>query len=162
MQATAFPLRCVAGEDEGKIDDVGQAVSLSNLGRESTALTFVRVDLSQLDTLRAPRYQVVIRQLWTGIKHAQIFSQLVALAEAWSPRYIVCDSTGVGAGIASFMVKTFGEGRVLPIIFTSKSKSDLGWNFISVIETGRDIDPLSDLPKSGSPGFHTRVVQSRP
>ena len=35
------------------------------------------------------------------------------------------------------MVKTFGEGRVLPFIFTSKSKSDLGWNFLSVIETGR-------------------------
>ena len=110
---------------------------MSNPGRDSTALTIVRVDLSQLETLRAPRYQVVMRRLWTGVKHTQIFGQLVALAEAWSPRYIVCDSTGVGAGIASFMVKTFGEGCVLPFIFTSKSKSDLGWNFISVIETGR-------------------------
>ena len=63
MQATAFPLRYVAGEDKGKIDDVGQAVSLSNLGRDSTALTIVRADLSQLETLRAPRYQVVMRRL---------------------------------------------------------------------------------------------------
>ena len=92
---------------------------------------------------------MVLRRVWTGVKHTSIFGQIVALADSWSPRYIVCDSTGVGAGIASFLIKALGEGRVIPFIFSSKSKSDLGWKFLSVIETGRfqdyasENDPLS-------------------
>lgn len=65
------------------------------------------------------------------------FGQLVTLAESWSPRWIICDATGVGAGLSSFILKTFGENRVLPFIFTAQSKSKLGWDFLSVIETGR-------------------------
>lgn len=73
---------------------------MANAGRDSTALTIVRVNLSQLEILRVPSYQLVISRLLTGVKHTQIFGQLVALAEAWSPRHIVYDSTGVGGGIA--------------------------------------------------------------
>ena len=51
------------------------------------------------------------------------------------------DSTGVGAGLASFMEKSF-PGRVIPFLFTSKSKSDLGWQFLAVIETGRYKEPV--------------------
>ena len=131
----------IAGEDETVNDPTSNVQNPTS--RDSTALTIVRIDLSQLETLRAPRYQVVMRRLWTGVKHTSIFGQILALAESWSPRYIVCDSTGVGAGIASFMVKVFGEGRVIPFIFTAKSKSELGWNIISVIETGRFQDYVS-------------------
>jgi hypothetical protein len=48
----------------------------------------------------------------------------------------VVDATGVGAGLASFLDKAFPH-RVIPFIFSAKSKSDLGWDFLSVIETGR-------------------------
>jgi hypothetical protein len=125
----------VAGEDESPLDPTSNVQSPTS--RDSTALTIVRIDLSLLELLRAPRYLVVHRRLWTGVKHTTIFGQLVALAEAWEPRRIVCDATGVGAGLTSFLAKALGEGRVEPFIFSSASKSKLGWDFLSVIETGR-------------------------
>jgi len=127
----------IAGEDEGKIESAGEDIVLTNAGRDSTALTIVRIDLSRFEDFQAPVYQVVQRRLWTGTKHTNLYQELVSLTEQWSPRYIVIDNTGIGAGIASFFLKSFGEGRVLPFTFTSASKSELGWKFISIIETGR-------------------------
>ena len=46
------------------------------------------------------------------------------------------DATGVGAGLAAFLDKTF-PGRVISFIFTAASKSQLGWDFLSAVETGR-------------------------
>lgn len=54
---------------------------------------------------------------------------------------MVVDSTGIGAGLASFLEHALNakgrEGPVLPFVFTQKSKSELGWGFLAVIETGR-------------------------
>jgi hypothetical protein len=51
---------------------------------------------------------------------------------------------GVGAGLASFLEKIYGSadnklspGKVVQFVFTQKSKSDLGWDFLAIIETGR-------------------------
>jgi hypothetical protein len=81
---------------------------------------------------------------------SRILGKIPALAEAWQPCYIVCDSTGVGASVASFLEITFNQGSepsarykatarspVIPFVFTVKSKSELGWNFLRVIETCR-------------------------
>jgi hypothetical protein len=134
----------VAGEDEGAVD--GDKVhrgesdaGLVNQKRDSTALTVVQVDLSSLsdDLIQAPSYHVVCRYLWTGVKHTTLYGQIKALAEHWEARYLVVDSTGVGAGLASFLGKALGENRVIPYVFTQKSKSDLGWGWLAVIETGR-------------------------
>ncbi len=46
------------------------------------------------------------------------------------------DATGVGAGLASVLGQAL-PGRVLPFIFSSASKSRLGWDFLSIVETGR-------------------------
>ncbi len=58
------------------------------------------------------------------------------------------DSTGVGAGLASFLDKAF-PGKVIPFVFTQKSKSDLGWSFLASIETGRykEYAPADDLQR---------------
>ena len=127
----------VAGEDEGLLVDSGSG-GLENASRDSTALTIVRVDLSQLSdpTIAKPIYRTVKRLLWTGVKHSTIYGQLLAMAEAWAPRWLVIDATGVGAGLASFLAKSM-PNQVLPFEFTQKSKSDLGWNFLSIVETGR-------------------------
>jgi hypothetical protein len=44
------------------------------------------------------------------------------------------------------MEKSF-PGRVIPFLFTSKSKSDLGWQFLAVIETGRYKEPVGSKTK---------------
>jgi hypothetical protein len=128
----------LAGEDEGASEELHLIQDLRNPGRDSTALTVVRIDPSTLgdELIRAPRYEVVNRYWWTGVKHTRLYGQIKGLAELWRVRWLVVDATGVGAGMASFLDKAL-PGRVIPFIFTGKSKSDLGWDFLAVIETGR-------------------------
>jgi hypothetical protein len=139
----------VAGIDENASDssmiDEGD---IKNAGRDATALTVVEVDLSSLEDelIKAPTYHVIYRQQWTGIKHTTLYGQIKALADHWQVRYLVADATGVGAGLVSFLDKALPK-KVIPFIFTSKSKSELGWNFLSVIETGRYKEYLCELGK---------------
>lgn len=136
----------VAGEDESQVEG-----ELSNKGRDSTALTVIEVDLSTLEDelIKAPTYKVVARKEWIGVKHTSLYGQIKALAEHWQARYLVVDSTGIGAGLASFLEKAL-PNKVIPFIFTQKSKSDLGWSFLSVVETGRykDYAPADQLQRT--------------
>ena len=132
----------VAGEVESR-SDAGEGASssayaLASPVRDSTALTVVEVDLSTLanDLVQAPSYRVVNRQQWVGVKHTLLYRQIIDIAERWAARHLVVDATGVGAGLTSFLDKAL-PGRVIPFVFTQKSKSDLGWSFLAVIETGR-------------------------
>jgi hypothetical protein len=134
------------------VDVAGQAESgslqlelFADPGRDSTALTVVEVDLSTLEDemLQAPTYRVVDRRAWVGTKHAALYGQLKGLAEHWNVVYVVIDATGVGEGLASFLERAL-PGKVIPFKFTAKSKSDLGWAFLSVVETGRFKDHLTN------------------
>jgi len=143
----------VAGEDEGAtgervIIDRGphsgsgagprEGGGLTNPLRDSTSLTIVEVDLSTLsDPLIAkPTYKAVERRLWVGTKHTALYGTLRALVTLWRPRLITADATGVGAGLTSFLDTAF-PGRVIPFVFNSSTKSKLGWDFLSIVETGR-------------------------
>ncbi len=87
----------VAGEDESDQNPE----HLANPSRDATALTIAQVDTSTLEdpALQLPTYRIVFRQSWTGIKHTSLYSQILALAETFNIRYLVCDATGVGAGL---------------------------------------------------------------
>ena len=125
----------VAGEDESSPSPLmGEREGV----RDSTALTIVEVDLATLDDpiLKAPTYRVADRYLWTGVKHPLLYGQIKSLADTWNARYLVADATGIGAGLVSFLARAL-YGRVIPFTFTSKSKSDLGWNFLGVVDSGR-------------------------
>lgn len=127
----------VAGEDEAHTDNIA-AAALSNPGRDATALTVVEIDTSTLGDplINAPTYRTVDRHLWLGARHTAIYAAVRSMAENWQPAHIVIDATGVGAGLSSFLGKTF-PGRVFPFIFNSATKSKLGWDFLAVIDTGR-------------------------
>jgi hypothetical protein len=107
-------------------------------GRDATALTVVEVDLSTLadDALRAPTYRVVLRRSWRGQAQPELYQQIRSLIDCWKPRRVYVDATGIGAGLAAFLKKSF-PARVRPFLFTSASKSNLGWDFLSVCDTGR-------------------------
>ena len=125
----------VAGVDENVASGIEE---LANAGRDNTVATIVEVDLSTLpaDQKGAPNYKVMARYVWTGSRHTVLYSILKSLADQWRVSYVVVDATGVGAGLASFLDKAL-PGKVIPFTFTQKSKSDLGWRFLGVIETGR-------------------------
>ena len=129
----------VAGEEEGganapSMRSVGSAWDPS-ARRDATAATVVRVVPASGDR---PRYEVVRRYAWTGVKHTALHAQLVDLARSvWKCRYVVVDATGVGAGLTSFLRASLGERVVLPFIFSAASKSALGWSFLGAIDAGR-------------------------
>lgn len=136
----------VGGEQSGNgsFTDNGQ-MEIGVMRHDSTALTIVEVDLTTLAdaVIKAPTYRVTARRIWTGANHTRIYAEILSLAESWLPRRIIVDATGIGAGLASFLQKALG-GRVIPFIFNSTSKSALGWNFLSVCDTGRFKDHADD------------------
>lgn len=125
----------VAGADEKASDPLSQPEASQ---RDSTAVTVVEVLPPAEDDLLAvgATYRVVQRHEWLNVRHSRLYGELRALVEHWRARYVVIDATGVGAGLASFLGKAFPQ-RVVPFTFTAQSKSDLGWDFLAVIETGR-------------------------
>ena len=142
----------VAGEEE---EGTGPDAFDSGAKRDSTALTVVEVATTGREL---PQYRVVDRRAWTGAKHTALHGQLVDLARAvWGVRALVVDATGVGEGLASFLADALGRGpkavAVEAFKFTQKSKSELGWSFVGMIDAGRfkeyadDGDELSRLAR---------------
>jgi hypothetical protein len=129
----------VAGEDETEGDALARSM-LQNTRRDATAITVVEIDW-QYGQL--PYYNTVDRHLWLGTRHTRLYEQIVALAAHWHAMYVIVDATGVGAGLASFLEKRLRD-RVIPIQFSPRVKSDLGWNFLAVVETGRYHDYADD------------------
>ena len=125
----------VAGEEEDA-PPLG-AARVQSTRRDATALTVVHIDDTLSDLLsNRPTYFVQARRLWIGAKHASLYAALSAIIDHWNARHIVIDATGAGAGLASFLQARFGE-RVHPVTFTSRTKTDIGWQFIAIIEAGR-------------------------
>ncbi|GIW05543.1 MAG: hypothetical protein KatS3mg060_0348 [Dehalococcoidia bacterium] len=93
-----------------------------------------------------PGLRVVQIQIWTGERHATLFSQLVRLLRAWNVARVVVDATGVGAGVASFLRDTLGS-RVEPFHFTAAAKSDLAFRLLAAVPAGRLTLPAGDDPE---------------
>ena len=143
----------VAGaEEEGSRttgnEDVpgGSGATFSGRNRDATARTVVEVDLAGLDDplVMKPRYRVVDRRLWVGTAHPQLYATITDLAHnVWSAQHVVIDATGVGAGLAGFLAQAL-PGRVTPFVFSSQSKSQLGWDFLGIVESGRYKEYVED------------------
>ncbi|MBC7235902.1 MAG: hypothetical protein H5T69_08675 [Chloroflexi bacterium] len=108
--------------------------------RDSTAVTIVEIVRQPLGL---PRFLVVDRYRWTGTPHTQLYGAIYTLAEQWGAIKVVVDATGVGAGLASFLKAALGP-RVEPFHFTTQSKSDLGWRFLGICNSGRFLDHRDD------------------
>lgn len=119
--------------------------------RDSTVATVVEIthpagEPEGAAPLSLPRYLVVNRYAWTGTPLSTLAGTLAALAERWSVGHLVIDATGLGAGVASALAQRLGP-RVIPFVFTSASKSRLGWTFLGLCNSGRFRDHCAD----GSP-----------
>jgi hypothetical protein len=130
LHATTAPVGDTSRRQATDLDGLG------NPGRDYTTLSIVDIDLATLSTLQAPTYRVVHRQAWQGVNHLTVFGALKSLAEAWNPMQIVIDATGVGEGLWALLDKAFPL-RTIAVKFTQQAKSEIGWGFISIIETGR-------------------------
>lgn len=131
----------------------GKALPSPSIGRgaeghDHTALTVFELDATSADILRGPIYRVVDRREWVGTPHTALYGAILDLArEVWHAHRLVIDATGLGAGLASFLRRALGEDVVMPVLFTAQSKSELGWAFLALCDTGRFKDHAPD----GSP-----------
>ena len=104
-------------------------------GRDATVVTIGEVEGG--GRLDAPSVRVVEHYRWTGEPHHALTPSLVELLRrTWRCRRVVVDATGLGTGVASGLVKAMG-GAVEPFVFTSGSKSRLGFELLGAVNTGR-------------------------
>jgi hypothetical protein len=101
-------------------------------------VSIAELDFSNTDALqRQPRVKVVEHYWWTGKKHTELYAQLVDLLKnVWRCRKVVVDATGVGQPVASFLKPALGS-VVIPFVFTQPSKSELGFNLLAAVNSGR-------------------------
>ena len=147
----------VAGEDETEGLPVDRAM-LANPRRDATAITIVDVIVDRARMPLERLFCVVQRELHLGTRHTALYGRILALARHWGAAWVVVDATGVGAGLAAFLAAALGHqrdgGKVVPVEFTPNVKSDLGWDFLALVETGRFQDHADTEPSplgSGSP-----------
>jgi hypothetical protein len=118
--------------------------------QDSTVVTIGELDFSTTDEVqKQPRVNIVEHYWWTGKKHTQLYPQLVdILSSVWHCRKVVVDATGVGQPVSSFLKKSLGS-KVMPFTFTSQSKSQLGFNLLAAVNSGR----LKMYAGDGSPEY---------
>ena len=130
----------LAGEAE-ELD--GQALRSLKLRQDSTAVTIAELDLScppaglSPASLYQPPIKIVEHYAWTGKRYVELYLRLVDLLKnVWHCRRVAVDATGVGQPVTSFLRETLG-GAVSPFSFTATSKSQLGFNLLAAVNSGR-------------------------
>jgi hypothetical protein len=150
----------LAGEHEAEmIGWRGSGASMAK-GHDSSVITIAEVDAADTSTsLRAspwlPLLRVVEQYRWTGTPHSQLYAQMTnILKNVWNCQRIVVDATGIGQPVASFLRQQLGS-RVIPLVITSKSKSDMGFELLSFVNSGR----LKLYEQDGSPEYRETLFE---
>jgi len=140
-----------AGESEQMEDEV-----LTRPGRDATVLTIARVLSTNTGPTGAePLLHIVEHYDWVGRNHATLYTQMVdILRNVWNCRHIAADATGIGEPVVSFLRQSLGS-RVIPFKFTQKSKSELGFDLLAAIKSGR----LKLYKGDGSDEFRQMMLQ---
>lgn len=131
----------VAGIDVAGEDEEAEDAALRRLKplRDSTVVTIAELDFSASDrVLPSPRIKIVEHYWWTGVKHASLYPRLLdRLKNVWRCKAVVVDATGVGGGVAQYLLALLGEAVARPYLFTAPSKSSLAFGMLSALNGGR-------------------------
>jgi hypothetical protein len=143
----------LAGERE---ETKEQALAAVRQKLDSTVITIAEVDTTQRSTspLVQPILKVVEHYQWTGTPHSQLYSIIVETLKKWKCQNVLVDATGIGQPVASFLRKELGS-RIVPFTFTQKSKSDMGFELLALINSGR----LRIYQKDSSPAYCELMAQ---
>ena len=130
----------VAGIDLAGEAEVEEGAYLTGLKprQDSTVVTIGELDFSICDDVQKQAgIRVVEHYCWTGEKHARLYPRLVdILKNVWHCRKVVVDATGIGQPVSSFLRKALGS-KVSAFTFTPRAKSELGFNLLAAINSGR-------------------------
>ena len=136
----------LAGEAETDEEDFKKSM---NPRQDSTVVTIGEVEIIPIlpisnntnnsigDKGKAVSIKIVEHQVWTGHKHTELYSTLIDLIKTvWRCRAVVIDATGIGQPVASFLRQALGS-RIIPFNFSAPAKSELGFNLLAAINSGR-------------------------
>ncbi len=143
----------LAGERE---ETKEQSLMAAKPKLDSTVITVAEVDIVQRSqvTLSEPVLRVVEQYQWTGTPHSQLYPQMVDTLKKWSCQRILVDATGIGQPVASFLRAQLGS-KVKPFTFTQRSKSDMGFELLSFVNSGR----LKLYKQDGSDAYKETMLQ---
>jgi len=121
-------------------------------GGDSTVITVAEVDAISPSQ---PVLKVVEQYQWTGAPHSQLYTQMThLLKDVWKCHRIVVDATGIGQPVASFLREEM-RSRVIPLVIASKSKSDMGFELLSFVNSGR----LKRYKQDSSPEYRETLFE---
>jgi len=124
----------VAGIDYAGQDEQIDGLVLTRPQRDATVITIGAVSFNGG---REPSVKIVDHYAWIGTPHHELHPQIVELVRnKWNCSRVLCDATGIGEPLASFLQKSCGS-RVMPFKFTQHSKSQLGFDLIAFVNSGR-------------------------
>jgi len=122
----------LAGEAETNTDDI-----LMSPGRDATVITIAELLAPSSENDEYGTIKVVEHYCWVGKKHTDLYTRMGdILKNVWNCHRIVCDATGIGEPVTSFLHQKLGS-RVLPFKFTQKSKSEMGFDLLAAVNSGR-------------------------
>ncbi len=114
-------------------------VRLPRRARDATAIVIAEVSAPPAEEVLPVGPQINVVELFsrTGVEHHRVYPEMVAmLKDLWDCRRVVVDATGLGEVVASFLRKPLGS-RVQGLKFTPQSKSELGFNLLAAVNSGR-------------------------
>ncbi len=136
----------IAGEDEARLPDA--LVRGLSPRRDSTVAAIAELEWGRIaDAVQEPHLRLVHILWWTGRPLHAIQDQLIFELRRWRCRRVVVDATGIGAGVASTLLKALGTRTVAPFTFTAASKSRLGYQLVAAINAGRVQIYRDDTPE---------------
>jgi hypothetical protein len=143
----------IAGLDMGGGADVAQPAAPSGewsagapagdapiAGRhDATVLTIARLVYPPPAALvQQPRAEIVEHLTWTGEPHERLLPRLIDLLQnVWRVARVSVDATGLGETTARLIAQALGPSRVDAVKFTATSKSELGFELLAAINSGR-------------------------
>jgi len=124
----------VAGIDFAGQDEQLEDLVLTRPQRDATVVTIAEVSHNEN---KEPSLRIVEHYAWIGTPHHELYSQLVDIIKnTWNCARVLCDATGIGEPVASFLQKSCGA-RVQPFKFTQAGKSQLGFDLIAAVNSSR-------------------------
>jgi hypothetical protein len=122
----------LAGEAEQEESAILRGTILKN---DLTVLSIGEITRRPMP-IRTAEVKVVEFYSWQGIAHTELYPALVdILKNVWGCKRIVVDATGIGQPVASFLKEALGT-RVVPFVFSQKSKSQMGFNLLAAVNSG--------------------------
>jgi len=121
----------IAGEAEEAYDNLLE----TRPRQDATVVTIAEISFPA--GCSEPLIKIVEHYSWTGEKHPTQHDKLTRLlGKHWKCRKIVIDATGIGQPVASFLQSSIGS-RVEPFTFTTRSKSELAFEILAAVNSGR-------------------------